>query len=75
MDATLKASFTRWQAVAEVERQELQTATLELRWQQLNAVIGMAVGLGVFQPAEDVIEVFQQWAKLKEKAASQRPTV
>lgn len=75
MDATLKDYCTRFQAVAEVERQELQTATVELRWQQLNAVIGMAVGLGIFQPAEDEIEVFQRWAKLKEKAASQRPVV
>ena len=75
MDDTLKAYCIRWQAVAEVERQELQTATLELRWQQLNAVIGMAVGLGIFQPAEDEIEVFQRWAKLKEKAASHHPTV
>ena len=75
MGATLKAYCARWQAVAEVERQELQTATLELRWQQLNSVIGMAVGLGIFQPAEDKIEVFQRWAKLKEKAASQRPAV
>ena len=74
MDAALKAYCDRWQAVAEVERQELQTATLESRWQQLNAVIGMAVGLGIFQPAEDKIEVYQRWAKLKEKAASQRTT-
>jgi hypothetical protein len=70
MDAKLKAYCTRWHAVAEVERQELQTATLELRWQQLNAVIGMAVGLGIFTAAEDEIEVFQRWAKLKGKTAS-----
>ena len=75
MDAALKAYCDRWQAVAEVERQELQTATLESRWQQLNAVIGMAVGLGIFQPAEDKIEVYQRWAKLKEKAASHHPAV
>ena len=75
MDATtLKAYRARWQAVAEIERQELQTATLELRWQQLNAVIGLAIGLGIFKPVEDEIEVFQRWAKLKENAASQRPT-
>ena len=73
MDATLKAYCTRWQAVAEVERQELQTATLELRWQQLNAVIGIAIGLGIYIPADDEIEVFQRWAKLKEKASSQLP--
>jgi hypothetical protein len=73
MDAALKAYRARWEAVAEIERQELQTASLELRWRQLNAVVGMAIGLGINTPAEDEIEVFQRWAELKEKAASQRP--
>lgn len=73
MEDTLKAYCARWQAVAEIERQELQTASLELRWRQLNSVIGIAVGLGIFTPADDEIEVFQRWAKLKEKAARQRP--
>jgi hypothetical protein len=74
MDATtLKAYRARWQAVEEIERQELQNATLDLRWRQLNAVIGLAIGLGIYQPVEDDIEVIQRWAKLKENAASQRP--
>ena len=66
MDTALKAYLARWQAVEEVERQELQTATLELRWQQLNAVIGMAIGLGIYETTEDESEVFQRWAKLKD---------
>jgi len=45
MDTALKAYCARWRAVDEIERQELKNATLELRWQQLNAVIGMAIGL------------------------------
>jgi hypothetical protein len=74
MDATtLKAYRARWQAVEEIERQELQNATLDMRWRQLNAVIGLAIGLGIYQPVEDDIEVIQRWAKLKENAASQRP--
>ena len=74
MDATtLKAYRARWQAVEEIERQELQNATLDLRWRQLNAVIGLAIGLGIYQPVEDDIEVIQRWAKLKENAVSQRP--
>ena len=73
MDAKLKAYRARWQAVEKIEYQELQTASLELRWQQLNAVIGIAIGLGIYIPADDEIEVFQRWAKLKEKAANQRP--
>jgi hypothetical protein len=75
MDTALKAYLARWQAVEEIERQELQTATLDLRWQQLNSVIGMAIGLGIYQPVEDEIEVFQRWAELKENTTSQRPAV
>ena len=67
MDNELKAYLTRWQAVEEVERQELQTATLELRWQQLNTVIGMAIGLGIYESTEDETEVFQRWAILKDQ--------
>ncbi len=66
MDTALKAYLARWQAVEEVERQELQTATLELRWQQLNAAIGMAIGLGIYETTEDESEVFQRWAILKD---------
>ena len=73
MDATVKAYRDRWKAVAEIERQELQTASLELRWRQLNAVVGLAIGMGIFKSADDEIEVFRRWAKLKEKAANQRP--
>ena len=71
MDTALKAYLARWQAVEEVERQELQTATMELRWQQLNAVIGIAIGLGIFESADDETEVFQRWAILKD----QHPTI
>ena len=69
----MKAYRDRWKAVAEIERQELQTASLELRWRQLNAVVGLAIGMGIFKSADDEIEVFRRWAKLKEKAANQRP--
>jgi len=50
MDIDLKAYCDRWQAVAVIEQWELQTASLELRWRQLNAVIGLALGLGIFYP-------------------------
>ena len=71
MDPALKAYLARWQAVEEFERQELQTVTLELRWKQLNAVIGMAIGLDIFEPTEDETEVFERWAILKD----QHPTI
>jgi hypothetical protein len=67
VDTALKAYLARWQAVEEVERQELQSATMELRWQQLNAVIRMAIGLGIYESNEDETEVFQRWAKLKDQ--------
>ena len=71
--APLKAYLDRWQAVAEFERWELQISSLELRWQQLNAVVSMAIGLNILKPAADETEVYSRWAKLKEKAASQHP--
>ncbi len=70
MDPDLKAYIARWQAVAEIEQRELQTASLELRWRQLNAVIGMALGLGIFNSDESEAEIHQRWANLKEKLAS-----
>lgn len=70
MNTALKTYLARWQAVEEIERQELQSATMELRWQQLNAVIRMAIGLGIYESNEDEIEVFQRWAKLKDQHQS-----
>ena len=67
MDAMLKAYRARWQAVEEIERQELQNATLESRWRQLNAIIGLSIGLGLNNPADDETKVFQRWAKLKDQ--------
>jgi hypothetical protein len=75
MKEMLKAYRARWQVVAEIEHKELQNATLELRWQQLNSIVGIAIGLGLNKPSEDEIEVFQPWVKLKEKADSQKPAI
>jgi len=71
----LLAYRERWAEVEAVQREELRSASVDLRWQQLNAIIDLAIGLGIFKPAEDESEVYQQWAKLKEKAASQKPRV
>lgn len=57
----------RWKAVEEIERQELRIASMETRWQQINAIWRLAKGLGLsFEPDESEIEVFARWAKLKE---------
>ena len=73
MDAALKAYRDRWQAVAEIERQELRNASIELRWRQLNSVIKIAMGLGILKSDEKETEVYQRWAMLKEKAADHPP--
>ena len=66
----LKAYQARWVEVESVVAEERRTASIELRWQQLNTAYAMAIGLGLQQ--EDLSEtgVFELWAKLKEKAAS-----
>ena len=60
----------RWEAVEAVQREEQRSATIEIRWQQLNAAYGMAKGLGLLQPDPSEAGVFERWAKLKEKAAN-----
>ena len=71
MDDGIKAYLTRWQAVSEIELQELQTTTVAVRWQQLNSIFGMAIGLGIQRPVEDETEVIRRWAKLKENLTNQ----
>lgn len=64
-----------WKAVEEVHTEERRSASLELRWRQLNAAYGLAKGLGFLQPDPDELEVYKRWAALKEKASGQNPTV
>ena len=75
MDEGIKVYLTRWQAVSEIERQELQTTTVAVRWQQLNSIIGIAIGLGIQWPVEDDPEISKRWVKLKENLTSQKPMV
>lgn len=76
VNMTLKSDLmtyqARWVAVEAIQRDERRSASLALRWQQLNAAYGMAKGLGLLQPDPSEMGVFQRWAKLKEKAGSQR---
>jgi len=64
---TLQQFRERWQAVEAVEAQEQQTAFIALRWQQLNAILRLAIGLNL--PLSDLdaqeMSVYQRWAKLK----------
>jgi len=56
----------RWQAVAAIEREEQREASVALRWQQLNAILRLARGLGLplgEQSEEETVR--QRWARLK----------
>jgi len=62
----LKAYQSRWANVDAVVAEERRTASLELRWQQLNTAYAMAKGLGLLRSDPSEAEVFERWAKLKE---------
>ncbi len=57
----------RWQAVAQIGQEEARQATLELRWQQLNSIYGLSKGLNLKSSHAGEMEVYQRWAKLKDK--------
>jgi len=62
----MKQFRKRWQAVAALEREEQREASIALRWQQLNAILRLAIGLEL--PLREQFEeeiVRQRWAKLK----------
>ena len=68
MDPVLVREYrARWQAVSEVEAAEQQRAAVEDRWVRLNAILQMAVTLGLDLSArnEDEEVVWQRWARLK----------
>ena len=67
-DRLVKEFRDRWQAVAAIEAEEQRMASIALRWQQTNAILRLAIGLGLplTEPDEEKEIVRQQWAKLKE---------
>jgi len=71
----LQADQVRWAEVNAVIKEQRRSASLELRWRQLNAAIAMAKGLGLVRPDTVEAGVVERWAKLKEQAAnrSQNP--
>lgn len=61
----------RWQAVAEVEIDEQCEATLLMRWRQTNALLRLALDMGLTLPTEDVADIIavrQRWLRLQEAA-------
>jgi hypothetical protein len=69
----LKAYLARWATVETVQEEERRLIPIELKWRQLNSAYGMAKGLNPVQPDQGEQGVFERWAKLKEKLASQSP--
>jgi hypothetical protein len=72
MDPILVREYrARWQAVAEVEEAEQRQAVVEDRWAKLNAILQMAITLGLDLRAqnEDEEVVWQRWARLKAGSA------
>lgn len=68
MDKSMLQEYrARWQAVAAVEKREQQSASFTQRWQQLNAIIGLAAALKLRSTVEsdEVEAVRQRWSKLK----------
>ena len=61
----------RWREVERIERLEVQSATIQDRWRQLNAVKRRAIRLGITRKEEDSeMAIFLLWAKLREKYAT-----
>lgn len=61
-----RAYIERWQAVEEIEQNELQAASLAENWRQLNAIRQRATRLGIKRENDDgEMAIFLRWAKLK----------
>ncbi len=59
----------RWQAVAEIEKRELQQASFAQRWRQFNAILQMALDMKLAWPEEsidEIVAVRQRWLRLQE---------
>jgi len=59
----------RWQAVEAVEAEERITASIVARWRQTNAILRLAMGLGLALEKKDDAKtevLYRRWALLKE---------
>lgn len=68
MEANLDIKFyrERWNAVAEIERQELRAMSIEKHWKQINNLVRFAIENGLTRGDDDgEMGVFLRWAKLK----------
>lgn len=68
MDKNLDIKFyrERWNAVAEIERQELRAMSTEKHWRQINNLVRFALENGLTRGDDDgEMAIFLLWAKLK----------
>ena len=63
----------RWTVLEAFIAEERRTASPEIRWQQLNTAYAIAKGLAMLNEDVSEVEVFERWAKIKEKAAGHSP--
>lgn len=70
----LKAHQNRWAEVNASVDEARGSASLELRWRQLNAAYPIAIGLELPRQDSGESQVFERWAKSKEKTANQPPS-
>lgn len=64
----IQAYLARWKIVEEAQMEEQRTASVDLRWRQLNAAYGLARSLGLLARDASKMEVRKKWAFLKNKA-------
>ncbi len=69
MDENLDIKFyrERWNAVAEIERQELRAMSIEKHWKQINNLVRFAIENGLTRGDDDgEMAIFLRWAKIKD---------
>ena len=64
----LRAYRNRWQAVAEIEALEQRNKSVTERWRQLNALLRLAVALGLPLDQNDSLEdiTYLRWMRLRD---------
>jgi hypothetical protein len=61
----------RWQAVMVIEAEEQITTSIVVRWQQMNAILRLAIGMGLSLEKKDDAKIetlYRRWASLKDAA-------
>lgn len=65
----IKLYQDRWQALNEIEKQEASADTIEVRWQKVNTLYGMAKALGIKPDEEQEDNIVRaRWLKLIKNA-------